>query len=101
LLKNLPETIGQLQSLGKLALFNNKLDSLPETITLLSSLRELNLDCNQLKVLPAAALFGKFNGIERGQAALFWPRAILYPIPQLLSTSTLRNIKIPLFCPQW
>ena len=51
-LKSIPESIGNLKSLGILYLDNNKLESIPESIGNLKSLKWLYLDNNKLESIP-------------------------------------------------
>jgi len=56
--KNLVSAVGialipEIQSITKLSLYNNQLQSLPNTIGNLQSLTRLKLDFNQLRLLPA------------------------------------------------
>ena len=51
-LMTLPENIGELSALRKLALNNNELTSIPESITSLTSLEQLLLESNKITSLP-------------------------------------------------
>lgn len=86
----LPESIGQLSSLQTLSLNRNKLSTLPKSIGKLSSLKELYLSYNKLSTLPES--IGNLTSLER--LSLYYNKLTILPgsIGNLIYLETL-NLK--------
>ena len=62
-LKKIPDNIGQLKSLQKLDLYNNKINSVPIGITNLKNLKLINLVVNPVKISKKVQIF--FNEMKK------------------------------------